>query len=130
LRVTAAPVGDPTAAKPVEFQEAAADFSQQEYPVAAAIDNTPQTGWGTMSQPSQPHIAVFTTKQNIGFVEGTVLTVTLDHRATSQHSLGRFRLAVTDAERPVPVERPAVVLPPVKGKTVAVPNRSTQVARQ
>jgi hypothetical protein len=117
LRVTAAPIGDPRKAQQVEFQDAGADFSQQEYPVVAAVDDNPQSGWGTMSQPARPHLAVFTLKQDIGFAEGTVLTITLDHRAASQHALGRFRLAVTDAPRPVPVERPASVLSSTANKT-------------
>jgi hypothetical protein len=83
-----------------------------------------------MSQPGQSHVAVFTTKQDVGFAEGTVLTITLDQRAASQHALGRFRLAVTDAARPIAAERPALVLPPIKAKTAAIPGNSSQVAKQ
>jgi hypothetical protein len=128
LRVTAAPVGKPDGAEQVDIQEAAADFSQQEYPVSAAIDTNPQTGWGTMSQPSRSHVAVFTTKKDLGFAEGTVLTITLDHRATSQHALGRFRLAVTDAARPVPVERPATLLAAPKANAATKPNNDVRIA--
>jgi hypothetical protein len=111
FRVTAAPRGKPELAEPVVFSGAAADFSNGEAPVANAIDTNPQSGWAVSAEPGRPHAAVFTTKQDLGFAGGTTLTITLDHKAATQHSLGRFRLSATNVPRPVPAEREGMLLP-------------------
>ena len=49
------------------------------------------------------HWAVFATKEPAGFEGGSTLTFTFLHEfKKGQHSLGRFRLAVTRAKAPVP----------------------------
>ena len=56
------------------------------------------------------HFASFQTKQDTDFVGGTELTFTLKQEFNSgQHALGRFRLAVTDAQRPVSFGLPSDV---------------------
>ena len=53
--------------------------------------------------------ASFETKQDFAIKDGTELTVALKQQfQDSQHSLGRFRLAVTDAPRPVTFGVPPV----------------------
>ena len=48
------------------------------------------------------HWATFETKQDLGFDEGAVLTFTLKQQfADKMHTLGRFRISVTTAKRPV-----------------------------
>ena len=93
------------------FSGAAADYSNADAPVVLAIDTNPQTGWRASGEPGRTHCAVFTTEQDVGFPEGTVLTFSLDHKAPPQQSLGRFRLLATNIPRPVPAERPGKLLP-------------------
>jgi hypothetical protein len=99
LRITAA--GKNEAAQPVPLQNAAADFSQNAWPVAAAIDGNPKSGWAIAPQFGKPHVAVFETRQNIGFKDGTTLTFTFDQNFGTKHTLGRFRLSATTAARPI-----------------------------
>ena len=56
------------------------------------------------------HFASFQTKQDTDFEGGAELTFTLKQEFNSgQHALGRFRLAVTDAPRPVSFGLPSEV---------------------
>jgi hypothetical protein len=109
--LTAEPRDKSQPAATVAFERAEADHSPQDGPIAATIDNSPHSGWGIWPQQGQPHVAVFTCKEEFGFPEGTRLTFTLDHRLHAHHSIGRFRLSATNVPRPVPVERPGVIVP-------------------
>jgi WD40 repeat protein len=89
----------------LSFENALATFSQKGYPVASAIDGKVApagNGWAISPQMGKAHFASFQTKQDIVFKGGAELTFTLKQEFNSgQHALGRFRLAVTDAPRPV-----------------------------
>jgi hypothetical protein len=89
--------GEPAA---VAFARGVADHSQTDWPVAAALDNDPKSGWAVAPQFGKRHVALFETKDNAGGPE-TVLTLTLDQQHGSQHTIGRFRISVTTAARPV-----------------------------
>jgi hypothetical protein len=101
LHVTVAPTKEPLKAEPVALRNASADYSQKEYAIGGAIDDDPKTGWAVYPEIGKGHVAVFETTKDIGFDGGTVLTVTLDQTHGSKHTLGRFRLSVTTAPRPV-----------------------------
>ncbi len=111
FRLSVAPRGKPEQSVPVTFASATADFSNGDTPISGAIDTNPQTGWRASGEPGRTHCAIFTTDQDVGFPEGTVLTFSLDQRTPPQQSLGRFRLLATNIPRPVPVERPGKLLP-------------------
>jgi len=101
FKATVAPANDPKAAKPVVFKAAVADFSQELYPVKFAIDGNLATGWAVAPQFGKTHIAVFETKEPLGFPAGTVLTFTLEQQfQDKQHNVGRFRLSVTSGANP------------------------------
>jgi hypothetical protein len=117
LRITAAPAAGQAKAQRVTLTRAIADFSQEGYAVSAAIDGNPTTGWAVVPQTSKPHTAVFEAKEPLRLAGGAVLTFTLDQRYEGkEHSLGRFRLSVTTARPPVPLEG----LPEAVGKILAV----------
>ena len=93
------------AAQPVRIARARADFSQTGYggwPVEAAIDGKPETGWGIDPAEGVRHVAVFELEQPLSCQPGTVLEFRLDH-AGRQHSIGRLRLSATSAQPPIPV---------------------------
>jgi hypothetical protein len=103
LRVRIHPPGKPEQTVAVSLRSAQADFAQESYggwPVAAALDGNPATGWSIDPAEGQSHEAVFEFETPIGFEAGTTLVVDLD-QGPREHSLGRFRLAVTTAT-PVP----------------------------
>jgi hypothetical protein len=101
FQVTVAPADDPTKTQPVVFKRAVADFSQQTYEVAKAIDGKLDTGWAVAPQFGKTHVAVFETKEPLGFPAGTVLTVTMEqHHVDKVHNVGRFRLSLTKSANP------------------------------
>ena len=85
----------------VALQNASADFAQDGFAAAGAIDGNPSTGWAVSPKTGTNHVAVFETNADVGGPGGTVLTVTLDQRYGGGHTLGRFRLAAIAAPRPV-----------------------------
>ena len=106
IEVSAAPrVGG--AVQKVILSGAEADFSQQNFEVAKAIDGDPNTGWAIAGEGNfnQNHSATLHFKTPVGFAGGTIFTVKIAQNYP-QHTLGRFRFSVpkrtTDA--PVPTD--------------------------
>ncbi len=118
FKVSAAPLGDKAKPAPVALHNALADYSQPNFPVAAAIDNNTQTGWAVGGAVGKAHTATFETKAPINFAGGAALTFTLDQQFTGKfYNLGRFRIAVTTAKPPVGT----VALPGAVAAVVKVP---------
>jgi mono/diheme cytochrome c family protein len=67
-----------------------------------AIDGSakPNAGWAVAPQFGRPNAAVFQTDRDIGSADGATLTFTLT-QSTPNHSIGKFRLSVITAPRPV-----------------------------
>ena len=66
LKLSAAPKADPPKAEPVALQNASADFSQDNWHVAGAIDGSEDTGWAVMPEFGKTHTAIFETKADVG----------------------------------------------------------------
>jgi hypothetical protein len=98
--VTAAPRGNPSAAHPLVWQAAWADFNQQGWTVAHAIDGKPATAWGIYPEVGKPHHAVFTLKEPLRTGGSVRLTVQLQQTHGGGHLIGRLRLSVTDVPHP------------------------------
>jgi len=91
--------------QPVRIARARADFSQTSFggwPIEAAIDGQPQTGWGIDPMEGMSHTAVFELDRPMKLPQSTMLEFRLDH-AGRQHSIGRLRLSATSAMPPIPV---------------------------
>src|SRR5262249_46252386 len=125
--VTAAPRGTPSGgshprlAKLLAFREARADFEQQGWTIAHAIDGNPATAWGIYPQVGRPHHAVFVLKEPLAQPGGTTLTFTLRQTHGGGHLIGRLRLAVTTAAAP---GDGAALPPPVAAALAAAPPRT------
>jgi len=103
LSVAAAPTNAPGKPVPVTLRNPRADFSQTGYggwPVSAAIDGDPKTGWSVDPEEGAPHVAIFETGEPVGFEGGTVLTFRFA-QGDREHSIGRLRLSVTAAKPPL-----------------------------
>jgi serine/threonine-protein kinase len=100
IRLWAAPRNNRSAEKVIRLVNPTADYDQPEYPVARAVDGNPETFWGYSLQKDKPRWGVFETQEPIGFRGGTTLTVILDQNFPAA-PVGRFRLSVTNAPRPV-----------------------------
>ena len=63
------------------------DFQQDGQPIAYALDNNPDTGWGIFPQMGKPHTALFQVKEPQNLPEGTPLVFTLeqDFKAVKAH---------------------------------------------
>lgn len=102
FRVTAAHADGKSAAVPVTFKSARADYSQPQFDPALALNENPADGWAVGHEFGKRHVAVFVAQGPLGVEGGTKLTVTLDqtYNLTEPHNIGRFRLSVatgTDA---------------------------------
>jgi hypothetical protein len=102
LSVQAISKADANQKQDVGLQNAQADFSQDGWAVAGAIDGNATTGWAVSPQFGQPHVAVFETKADAGFDGGTQLMLIMQYDfPDGNHQLGRFRVSVTSGPRPV-----------------------------
>ncbi|HEV3238215.1 MAG TPA: DUF1553 domain-containing protein, partial [Gemmataceae bacterium] len=118
FKVTIAPVSKPSEAKPVTLYNAIADFSQEGWAVAGAIDGNPETGWAISPQFGKTHTAIFEVKDFAAISEEAILTFTMDqHWPGKEHNLGKFRLAVTTAKGPFKFDGP----PEAIAKILATP---------
>jgi serine/threonine-protein kinase len=91
---------------PVPLLRAIADFDQTEsggFPAAHAIDQNNATGWAVYPWLGRNHWVVFEPKTTFGRPGGTELSITLEFQNPTwgQHTLGRFRLSVTDDRHPL-----------------------------
>jgi len=86
----------------VPLAKAQADFSQDGWPVAAAVNKNAEDGWAVSPQFGKQHTAVFEVAEDLQIGPGSKLQFTLHHNyKTNPHNIGRFRLSVTGAPRPL-----------------------------
>jgi len=90
--------GDPLR---VPLQNPTSDFDQQGWTVAHAIDEQEKTAWGIYPQVGKNHQAIFELKENLSFDCDTVMTFLLEQNHGGGHLIGRPRLSITTAKRPV-----------------------------
>jgi hypothetical protein len=116
IRVEAARKATPGMKKPVTLQNPSADFNQNGWTVAMAIDGNPSTAWGIYPEVGRPHAAVFEFKEPVAFDGGAALTFTLQQNHGGGHLIGRVRLSVTTAPTPLV----GIVLPDAIAKILAI----------
>ena len=104
----------------VAIAETSAGFSQQGFPVAAAIDGKNDTGWAVSGHKENDKLqAVFQFAEPIAGKDGATITVRLRHDSKhTRHILGRFRLALTSADEPS-LDEPHT-LPAVTAEVIAI----------
>jgi len=101
LKVVAVSVLDPTKTRPLKLKNATADFSQDSWAVAGAVDGKPQSGWAIMPRYGEKHTAVFEVEEDVGFEGGTLIVATLVQNYGSKHVIGHLRLSTTGDTRPI-----------------------------
>ncbi len=96
------PSDDRRKPRPQKIERASADFSQETYPIANAIDVNDRTGWAIHPAVGQPHHAIFELSEPIRLKgQPAPLTITLAFNSTfAQHQPGRFRVSITSAANP------------------------------
>ncbi|MCA9270898.1 MAG: DUF1553 domain-containing protein [Planctomycetales bacterium] len=125
-----APPDKPDAFTDVKFTAAWADHEQTngDFKIANAIDGKVETGWAIAGhEKKENRTAVFVAEAPFGAVDG-LLRVRLRHESIySQHQFGRVRLALTDAQNPLPKKQslPAAILQTVN---IEAPQRTAEQA--
>jgi hypothetical protein len=107
FKVTTEPAeneGEEVKPQKVAFGRSVADFSQDGFNVAGAVDDNPTSGWAVAPVLGRSHVAVFESKSPVGFLEGTKLTFTLKQDYGGKHVIGRLRLSATTLKPPVPLQ--------------------------
>jgi hypothetical protein len=120
----------------IKLQKAQATFSQGDYDVASAIDGNSTAvlgnGWAIGPQMGQDHTALFELATPLEKARGKVLEITIHQNfADNEHSLGRFRISLTDAKTPLgfglPVEVASSLAKPADQRSDA--DRNTLLAQ-
>jgi hypothetical protein len=110
ITITAAPRDQPNSEQPVKLVRAEADFAQDGFPAAHAIDGNTKTGWA-IHGPGKWNVnrtVKFTLQKPSGFPGGTRWTIKLDQQHGTQHTIGRLRLSLgnrVEDKRPLEVRR-------------------------
>ena len=96
---------EPPEFKDVALTDAQADYSQDKYDVATAVDGKEpenDNGWAIAPQMGQNHVAVFALKEPLQTSLGSRLELSLKQNFQGgKHALGRFRVAVTSSPQPL-----------------------------
>jgi hypothetical protein len=82
---------------PIKLTQARANFEQEGFQVALAIDGKiePPAGWAMSPKNGQTNWAVFVAETPFGYSGGTRIRVKMHQRFDDRHQIGRFRLAAT-----------------------------------
>ncbi len=88
----------------LELKNPRADFNQDGWTIAHALDGNPGTAWGIYPKVGEDHRAVIEFAQPITFEGGAVLTVMLEQLHGGGHLIGRPRISVTTATESLSLE--------------------------
>ncbi len=125
----------------VPIVRAVADFDQDGWGVARAIDGNPSTAWGIFPQVGKSHEAVFEFKEPLRIAPEQTLTIALKQLHGGGHLIGRPRLSITAAKNPLklnplPAEIAAIIAVPREQRTpeqrlaIALHQQREQVSRE
>ncbi len=95
MRINSSSGGTNTNFTPVEVGQASADFDQTDWGISKAIDGNAATAWGIHPEEGKPHIAVFEFKAPLTAGDQSQVRVALDQLHGRKHTIGRFRLSVS-----------------------------------
>jgi mono/diheme cytochrome c family protein len=104
LQLWVAAAGAQGPGAPVKLTQPLATFSQESLSVASAIDDNKKSAWAVDPQVGQNQAARFEIETPVSNPQGTTLTFTLKFENNANHNLGRFRLSLSTATKPVGLE--------------------------
>ncbi len=118
-----------SAAKPVTFAAAFADYAQPMFDASSVLSNkdTTNKGWGVGGQTGKPHFLTLIPASRVEIAPGTTFALTIEQLyKMEKHTLGRFRIAVSEDDRAAEFARtPASVLAILK----TAPDQRTEAQR-
>lgn len=113
--------------KALKIQSGSATYEQDKFPIAAAFDDQPKSGWAVSGSDvkAETVTATFRLAEAIELAETDQLKVKLDfHSAYANHAMGKFQIQLTGddpislpAGNDLPLEVAAVLVKPTKSRT-------------
>ncbi|HEX8916200.1 MAG TPA: PSD1 and planctomycete cytochrome C domain-containing protein, partial [Humisphaera sp.] len=119
IKVIAKPLDPASKAKPVmpKLTAVAATFEQKNYPLSAAVDNSPTSGWAVHPKLGVDHAAIFGFEgEPVGFPGGTEIEIQL--KFARFYGLGKATVSFDNAAKPLALTSP--VEPQNRRELVAV----------
>lgn len=114
---------DATSGTLIPIRRATADFNQEGWTIEHALDGNLKTAWGIYPKVSVGHFAVFEPEMPLKVEPDTRLVVTLKQLHGGAHTIGRFKLSVTDSPNldviALPAEAESVLSIPQQQRTPA-----------
>jgi hypothetical protein len=107
IKVIAKPLDPANKTKPVTLKltPVKATFEQKDYPLSAAVDNSPQSGWAVAPKMGVDHAAVFAIQdKTAGFAGGTEIEIQL--KFSRFYGLGKLRISFSNGEKPLEIDGP------------------------
>ncbi|MEI7683537.1 MAG: PSD1 and planctomycete cytochrome C domain-containing protein [Planctomycetota bacterium] len=98
FKVFAASAEEPDKQIPLKIRKAVADFNQDAWDVAKAIDGNPATAWGVHPKEGQSHQAVFVFDKPFVAKGAARLTIRIEQHHGGHHVIGRLRLSVSGVD--------------------------------
>ncbi len=98
IEATAVSITDPKQTKTLSFASADGSYNQDQWDVSGAIDKNRKTGWGVWKAPDPTHLqAIFRLAEPAQFAGGMEIHLRFHYESdVKHHTMGRFRLALTD----------------------------------
>ncbi len=101
FQLWAAPRGTEAPGAPVKLVNPKATFEQAGLPIVSSIDDNKMSAWAVDPKIGQDHAASFEVETPIPGDQGTTLTFILKFENNTGHNLGRVRLSLSNAAKPV-----------------------------
>ncbi|MFM8469205.1 MAG: PSD1 and planctomycete cytochrome C domain-containing protein [Limisphaerales bacterium] len=115
VEVRLLPTGSTNATR-LKIKRATADFNQDGWTIAHALDGNEKTAWGIYPRVGESHLAVFEFESPVALTAGAKLVVALKQLHGGGHLIGRFRLSATDSPN-----ANAEVVPPLVAAGLKLP---------
>lgn len=97
--------------QPVQLRSATATHAQDGWPIAGLLSKNEKDGWAVLPQIGKANEAVFELEKDLELTADDKLLLTMKQNYGSGHAIGRLRISLTFAPRPV-----------VAGKELGVPS--------
>lgn len=95
-------------ARPLALARVRADYAEEKWPVAAAIDGDEKTGWAVEKRTGEAHVVILELTSPLEVRAGTRLRVTLSQMRGDSSSPRRFRVSTSAAD---PAQLAIIALP-------------------
>ncbi|HEX3726678.1 MAG TPA: DUF1553 domain-containing protein, partial [Pirellulales bacterium] len=104
FQLWAAAPGVKSPGAPLKLVTPKATFEQPGAPIAASIDDNKSTSWGVDPQFGKDQSASFEVETQVKSEPGMTLTFILKFEGQPHHNLGRLRLSISGADKPVALD--------------------------